>query len=349
MDCPSLSVIIPNYNHGHYISEAIDSVLEQSYPSTELIVVDDASTDDSIQILESYARCNKNIRLIKNFSNMGPGYTVQRGFVESKSDYWYTLAADDKVFPGFFKKTIDLLERYPKAGMCSVYMNFIDEKSRVIPHSQLPFFHTHETHISTSTPEFLTSGEVKKILSKKPWFIGGLQPVISRRSALAEAGGVNPEFSLLADWYAVHFMALKFGMCYLHEPLVAFRLLHNSFGMSIALHPDKVIANATSVFRLMEDPKNCHIFPNSFIEANRRNWSYSAFRASFVDWHLKRQDDLERLIPPKTIVDILLKKIMQWAMRIEQLLLKVYCFRNIPAVFYRSAKVAKSDLFDNKN
>ena len=64
-----VSVIIPNFNYGNYLGRAIDSVLSQDYPTIEIIVVDDGSTDDSIKILESYG---SKIKLIRNINYGAP-------------------------------------------------------------------------------------------------------------------------------------------------------------------------------------------------------------------------------------------------------------------------------------
>jgi hypothetical protein len=185
---------------------------------------------------------------------------------------------------------------------------------------------------------------VLNILSKKPWFIGGMPSVIFRRWALGDSGGSIPELGLLADWFAVHYVALKFGMCYLHEPLAAFRIMPNSFGRKIAIQPEKVMQNFLSALRLLEDPKNRQVFPKSFVEANQRNFSYACFRGNFVDWHFKFRKDLQRLAPPKTVIDRWLGRIMYGFMRMEQLLLKIYCFRNIPAVFYKKGTLTKDEV-----
>lgn len=87
-----VSVIIPNYNYGRYLSEAIDSVLEQTYSNIEIIVVDDGSTDNSIEILAKYEI--KGVKVIQQ-TNRGVGAARNTGATESKGEYIAFLDADD--------------------------------------------------------------------------------------------------------------------------------------------------------------------------------------------------------------------------------------------------------------
>src|SRR5262249_54555983 len=109
---------MPNYNHAGFLSQSLTAILEQSYPIKELIVVDDASIDNSTQIIEAMARHHPKIRLFRNPRNQGVCYTANRAFEETTGDYIYCAGADDRVLPGFFEKTMGLLAAYPQAGLC---------------------------------------------------------------------------------------------------------------------------------------------------------------------------------------------------------------------------------------
>ena len=74
-----VSVIIPNLNYAEYISECLESVLNQTLVDIEVIVIDDGSTDNSIQILEGYAKKDRRIRIVKNEVHMRAGLSRNKG------------------------------------------------------------------------------------------------------------------------------------------------------------------------------------------------------------------------------------------------------------------------------
>ena len=118
----SLSVIMPNFNDGRLISRALTAVLEQSRRPTEVIVVDDGSTDGSVATIEAFVQRDPIVKLIRHERNLGLMAAIQRGFEESRGDYVYFPAADDYILPGFFEKSLRMLAGHPQAGLS--YSNF---------------------------------------------------------------------------------------------------------------------------------------------------------------------------------------------------------------------------------
>ncbi len=112
----SISVVIPCYNAAAFLREAIDSALGQTRPADEIIVVDDASTDDSVAVALSYG---DRIRLLRspNAKGTGHGATANRGIMASRGDYIAFLHADDIWKPQHLEKVAGLLDQWPEAGV----------------------------------------------------------------------------------------------------------------------------------------------------------------------------------------------------------------------------------------
>src|SRR5262245_12737070 len=98
------SIIIDNYNYGRFLREAIDSALGQTYPHTEVIVVDDGSTDDSREVIASYG--DRIIALLKE--NGGQASAFNRGFAVSRGEIVCFLDADDTLLPTAMEQAVAL-------------------------------------------------------------------------------------------------------------------------------------------------------------------------------------------------------------------------------------------------
>ncbi len=119
MRTADLSVVMANRNHARHLPRALDAVLSQSHTPREVIVLDDASTDDSVQVLESYARRYRTMRVVQNASHRGVTASYNRGFALATGEYILPGAADDYILPGFIEKAMAEFSRYPQAGICT--------------------------------------------------------------------------------------------------------------------------------------------------------------------------------------------------------------------------------------
>ena len=108
-----VSVIIPNYNYENFIVERIDSILNQSYPIYELIILDDKSTDNSVNVIKEKINSIKNIkvRFVENEKNTGSPFSQwQKGISLVEGDYFWIAEADDSAHPLFLETTMKAFE-----------------------------------------------------------------------------------------------------------------------------------------------------------------------------------------------------------------------------------------------
>lgn len=109
---PLVSIIMPVYNGERFLSEAIESVISQSYKNWELLIVDDGSEDKSISIIEAYAEKDSRIRLYKNESEEhGPGIARNYGIERISGKYTYFIDADDWIEKDLLQDTVTLAEK----------------------------------------------------------------------------------------------------------------------------------------------------------------------------------------------------------------------------------------------
>ena len=99
MDYPLVSLLIANYNNGRFISETLDSAVAQTYPYIEIVIVDDGSSDDSVQAIERFMATHPGfrIRLFKNTDNKGCGRIKRQCIELSEGDYFCFLDPEDTI------------------------------------------------------------------------------------------------------------------------------------------------------------------------------------------------------------------------------------------------------------
>jgi glycosyltransferase involved in cell wall biosynthesis len=126
-----VSVIIPCYNHARYLGQAIESVLDQSYPRVEIIVVDDGSTDHTTQVAARYS----GVHYVRQ-ENQGLSAARNTGLRQSRGDFPVFLDADDLLLPGALEAGLNCLKTQPEAAFVSGHYRYIQEDGSFL--SQYP-------------------------------------------------------------------------------------------------------------------------------------------------------------------------------------------------------------------
>ena len=129
---PKISVVIPTFNYGHLISEALGSVLEQTYKDFEIVIVDDGSTDNTREIVADYAR--KWPGKIRYFYQQNSGLSAARnlGIRESTGEYVAFLDADDIWLRDFFEKMVGKIGEGYDWVVCDNWTEYIDASTNTV-------------------------------------------------------------------------------------------------------------------------------------------------------------------------------------------------------------------------
>jgi GT2 family glycosyltransferase len=125
MSAPRVTVLMAVYNGAEYLREAIDSVIGQTFSDLELLIVDDASTDETVAIVESYD--DPRIRLLRNETNLNQVVSLNRGLVEARGDYVARLDHDDVCRPTRLERQVAVLDTRPDVGVVGCFMEMRDE------------------------------------------------------------------------------------------------------------------------------------------------------------------------------------------------------------------------------
>jgi len=219
MDLPRLSVVVPNYNHAAYLPHCLDALLQQSAQPFEVIVIDDASTDNSREVLEQYTSRHSILRVHRNEKNQGVVYGLNRGLELAQGDYVCFPAADDEVRPGFFEKSLRLLAQHPQAALCCTTCEWRYVDSGLTWHMGTGMAHK---------PCYLSPDDLVRVGRRGKLFIG-TSSAIMRKQPLIEAGGFISELRWHCDWFAVTVPAFRYGICFVPEPLSMFNIYSQSY------------------------------------------------------------------------------------------------------------------------
>jgi glycosyltransferase involved in cell wall biosynthesis len=256
MSRPTLSVLMPNYNHGHYIGENLDRILEQSRPPDEIVIVDDGSTDDSLRIIDHYARQDSRVRVYRNERNRGAVYTLNRALELARGDYIYGGAADDRMRPGFFEKSMNLLTQYPQAGLCFGYGTCFDTISG--RESEYPI-RLADTECFLPPEELALAWDSIAVPGHSVAVPGN--SAIWKKQDFLRAGGYREDLRWHSDWFSLQVVALRHGCCFIPESVIYTRMDQSSYsgaGQSLWEYESVILDR---ILRLLKSPEFQDVLP----------------------------------------------------------------------------------------
>ncbi|MDR0332224.1 MAG: glycosyltransferase [Dysgonamonadaceae bacterium] len=196
MTSPLVSIILPNYNHAHFLNKRIDSILQQTYQNFELIILDDCSTDYSAEIIKSYLPSKKISHTIFNEKNSGSTFLQwQKGFSFAKGKYVWIAESDDYSDLTFLEKMVSLLENNEDCCIAFCHSHLIDENDKILDLDWDRNSQQYATALLMDSQEFVE----KRMLFDNSIYNAGM--VVFRRSSLEKIGNGYAEYKFCGDWY----------------------------------------------------------------------------------------------------------------------------------------------------
>lgn len=215
---PITSVILTSFNHGNFIREAIDSILNQTFQDFELIIWDDASTDNSWEIIQSYS--DPRIRAVQNSQNKGPVFGVNKAISEiTQSKYIAIHHSDDIWEPGKLQIQVDFLDSNPNIGAVFTNAQPIDERGAPLADS------THFYYNIFSQPNRSRHAWLRHF-----FFRGNAlchPSVLIRKNCYADCGAYLDFLAQLPDFNMWIRLCAKYEIHVLADRLIKFRV-HDS-------------------------------------------------------------------------------------------------------------------------
>ncbi|HSX24572.1 MAG TPA: glycosyltransferase [Candidatus Andersenbacteria bacterium] len=252
----SLSVWMPNYNHAKYVGRAIDAIASQSRLPDEFVIIDDASTDNSKEVLQQYAAKYPWIRIEYSTKNEGVLAIMQKAATACTSDYLFLTAADDFILQGFFETAMHAMEKYPDAGILFGQMKAQNEegmdlyigKASEYKDSQYISPEEYLNYMKHEAPNHsLSAGTIYKTV------------------ALGEMGGFQMDLGPWTDTFSIQAIALRYGAYYMAQPVSVWVIHAHSISQGVRRSPFFMFGIIRNAIKTMKSPGFHQYFPDSYI------------------------------------------------------------------------------------
>ena len=240
---PKVTVCIPVYNCETYIGQAIESVLQQTFSDFELLIIDNASTDDTLSVIARYI--DPRIRLIRNKNNIGVEGNWNKAITEARGEYVKLLPADDFLFPECLERQVKVLEAIENKSVSLVTCarQIVDPSGKRVITRKFP---GAERKIKSQTA-------INRLVRSGTNLLGEPGAILFKRQLLERTGKFDGTIGYVIDvdlWVRI----LLYGDLYtLPEPLCAFRLSSGSASLELAAIQSKHFA--TFINQLANDPR----------------------------------------------------------------------------------------------
>jgi glycosyltransferase involved in cell wall biosynthesis len=166
---PRVSVLLGVYNGEPLLDSAIASIVAQTYPSWELVVVDDASTDSSLAVARSWQQRDPRIRVVEHRTNRGLAATLNDAFAVSRGELVARMDADDVSLPQRLEKQVDFLDAHPAVAVVGTGAEFVDAQGNALGSGRL-----FEDHDDISANMYRTSALIHPSVMMRRTFLEAL-------------------------------------------------------------------------------------------------------------------------------------------------------------------------------
>lgn len=218
---PTVSVIVPNYNHAAYLALRLESILTQEFQDFDVLILDDASTDGSREVIERFLG-DPRVRVAWNVRNSGsPFCQWNRGMRETRGEYVWIAESDDWADTRFLGRMLERLWANPRAVLAYSQSWRVDATGGILGSLKA---HTDPVDAHHWSSDFTTDGKAevsKYFLHLNP--IPNASAVVVKRSAMMSAGPAHEELKLMGDWLMWAAVLAEGDLEFISEPLNYFR------------------------------------------------------------------------------------------------------------------------------
>ena len=214
-----VSIILTSYNYEKYIKDAVNSILNQTISDWELIIVDDNSTDNSLDIIMEFVNIDSRIQVIRNCENLGLKNSIQTGILAATGEWIAFLESDDLWEKKYLEKKLEIADEYPNVGFIYNDVKFFGSQSMI---AEKKYFSIVNKNNNKKFPQdmFFDFGYENPVLT--------MSSVMIKKQFL-ENINFNTPIDKLLDWYLYIQIAQKTNFYYIKEQLTLWRQHEKSY------------------------------------------------------------------------------------------------------------------------
>lgn len=287
-----MAVFVANYNHGHYIGDALDAILRQSVQPVSIDIFDDGSTDDSVEIIRRYVAKHSHVHLTSKSENQGVLANMIEWLAAVDTKYVYFAASDDVVIQGLFEQSLTLLRKNPEVGLCSSLCRLMGVNGQ-----DSGMFKSRKL---LSEPGCLDPYQARQaLLEDDSWFNGS--GTLYRREALIAAGGFRPELASFTDGFVSRVIAAQYGACFIPQALSNWRRDDIGFAGQTNSDISKAERIADCVLNLMQTVY-AGIFPKGYAKVWHGRWLFGLYMTNMTSPNAQRWETASRIVAKNRVV-----------------------------------------------
>ena len=259
---------MPNFNHSRYLGTSLAAVLGQTRPADRVVIVDDASEDDSLAIIRRMTAGQPNVTIIANERRIGVIAIMNREIERCTTEFLGFTAADDFIAPDFVATSLAALEAAPSAAFSAGCATIRDENWKVI--GERPILRPR------ASSGFVEPDDMRGILQRGDNFLLGAA-ILYRRSALAALAGFDPALGPTCDAMVQRRMAVRSGFAFIARPIAVWRIHGENYSIIAQQNGDSLDQIlATQRLVLSKEPNG--LFPPGYADLLERRTRFAVAR-----------------------------------------------------------------------
>ena len=214
-----VSIVVASYNHAEFLVQRMESLINQSYQNIEILVIEDCSPDNSLEVLRKY-EAHPKVKLIVREKNGGWVAVSNQGVDLSVGEFVLFANCDDDCEPRMIERLVDAMKVHPSAGIAFCRSLLVDQHGHVLGDDFTIRERSFRARCVTDT--LLTQHEMSRFLLHS-CVIPNLSAALIRKECFRTAGKLSPDYRVCSDWDLFFRIATRYDVAYIAQPLNKFR------------------------------------------------------------------------------------------------------------------------------